>query len=518
MSAWLKKILTDRFWKVLSCVALVVVADSLFYEDPGADLSGLLSIRTVTTYSGWTTGMFIVLLSVMAAIHLSSSGKNGRSRTAAILALAGLGGSFIVEPSGLAFFLILICMPTIVLICSPGWEPNASLWAANVAGFAVKGWLKIFPDLSVFAKSIPVSKRFGNSVYWVIPLSLSAVFILLFALANPVIENNLEFLMEQILNIIDPNRWFFWVLAAMLSWPLIYPDGLKLPSRPIKAASIRMDGYNVRQSKLISIESITRGLVLFNIIFLIQTSMDIIYLWGGRALPEGLTYAGYAHRGAYPLILTALLAGAFVIIALRHGSGSERSPLVRRLVYLWIAQNVFLVFSSIWRTLLYIDVYSLTLLRVSALVWMGLVAAGLLSLIVRIQRGKSDKWLIDVNVLIVFVVLYISCFVNVRGLIAEYNVRHSFEGRGWGARLDVQYLVELGPSSMLALNDFCSERLAGKERQAEAKAAIEKLDAGLKDKFRDWRGWTLQRHALSGTSLTNCYEPAAASQTASNPE
>ena len=92
-----------------------------------------------------------------------------------------------------------------------------------------------------------------------------------------------------------------------------------------------------------------RSLVLFNLLFAAQTVMDINYLWAGAALPEGMSYASYAHRGAYPLIVTALLAATFVIVAMRPGSNAERSPLMRALVFLWVGQNVLLVVSSILR-------------------------------------------------------------------------------------------------------------------------------------------------------------------------
>lgn len=54
--------------------------------------------------------------------------------------------------------------------------------------------------------------------------------------------------------------------------------------------------------------ALLRALVVFNAIFAVQTLLDAAYLWGGVALPDGLSYAAYAHRGAYPLIVTALLA------------------------------------------------------------------------------------------------------------------------------------------------------------------------------------------------------------------
>ena len=53
-----------------------------------------------------------------------------------------------------------------------------------------------------------------------------------------------------------------------------------------------------------------RSLILFNLLFAVQTVLDIVYLWGNVALPADISYASYAHRGAYPLILTALIAAA----------------------------------------------------------------------------------------------------------------------------------------------------------------------------------------------------------------
>src|SRR3546814_2069336 len=61
--------------------------------------------------------------------------------------------------------------------------------------------------------------------------------------------------------------------------------------------------------------------------------------WSGAALPGHVTLAEYAHRGAYTLIATALLAGLFVLVVLRPGEAATRSPRVRGLVVLWIAQN-----------------------------------------------------------------------------------------------------------------------------------------------------------------------------------
>ena len=131
------------------------------------------------------------------------------------------------------------------------------------------------------------------------------------------------------------------------------------------------------------------ALVAVILIFALQNGLDIAFLWSGARLPDGMTFAGYAHRGAYPLIATALLAGLFVLVTLRPGSPLAASATTRRLVYLWIGQNVLLVASTILRTLDYVDAYSLTRLRIAALVWMALVAAGLVLICWRIWARRS---------------------------------------------------------------------------------------------------------------------------------
>jgi hypothetical protein len=74
------------------------------------------------------------------------------------------------------------------------------------------------------------------------------------------------------------------------------------------------------------------SLVTFNTIFAVENVLDTVFLWRGAGRPSGVTMADYAHRGAYSLIVTALLAGVFVLLALRLGSAAAARTRVRRLV------------------------------------------------------------------------------------------------------------------------------------------------------------------------------------------
>ena len=133
---------------------------------------------------------------------------------------------------------------------------------------------------------------------------------------------------------------------------------------------------------------------MLSLLFLFQNVLDIEYLWSGAALPSGMTYAEYAHRGAYPLIATTLLAGLLTLITFGRQCTGPVWKQARILVYIWLVQNVFLVASSLLRLWKYISVYSLTELRVAAAFWMLLVACGLCLILYKVWKNKDLAWLV----------------------------------------------------------------------------------------------------------------------------
>jgi hypothetical protein len=229
--------------------------------------------------------------------------------------------------------------------------------------------------------------------------------------------------------------------------------------------------------------------VLFNALFAVENALDIAFLWSGAALPQGVSLADYAHRGAYPLIVTALLAGLFVLIVFQPGSTLARGAWPRRLVVLWVAQNLILVASSLLRTLDYVEAYSLTRLRIAALVWMALVAVGLILIGWRLLRGKSASWLIDANLMAAAVALAACGILDLGALAATWNVRHAREVGGAGAGLDLCYLNNLGASALAPLSELETRPLAPgfRERVAYVRARVAAETEARQD---HWRGWT----------------------------
>lgn len=327
---------------------------------------------------------------------------------------------------------------------------------------------------------------------WAMPVGLGLVFALLLIAANPVAEGWLDPFSRWRLEALPAGqRQLLWAGAALLAWLSLRQTAIAaaLGTPAGRRATVRT--ATPGRGGIFNAESVARALVLFNLMFAVQTGLDLAYLWGGATLPEGMSYAEYAHRGAYPLLITALLAGLFGILV--QPWLGDRAGL-SALLYLWIAQNVALVLSSILRLDLYVGAYGLTGLRVAAFVWMGLVAAGLLLMVVQLVGRRSLGWLFTGVGGLAIATLYLCAFVNFGGLIARHNLSRP------ELPLDAVYNCLLGEGAAPAILAF--EARHGRQLcPGPATIISEPLD------WREWgyRNWRLRRSLAEAAPL-----PAAA--------
>ncbi len=213
----------------------------------------------------------------------------------------------------------------------------------------------------------------------------------------------------------------------------------------------------------------------------VQTGLDASILLGGAALPAGMTYAAYAHRGAYPLLATALLAGGFALAA-RPFLAAQ--PGLRPLLLLWLAQNIVLSLSAFLRLDLYVGAYGLTWLRLYALIWIALTAAGLALTLWQVARARPNRWLVSRTAALLLATVYALGFVNLAGVIAERNLALP--------RPDFDYLCSLGPMASAATARAMAE---------DPSPARELAFCIAPPAQTGWRGWSLRawrvRHAIA---------------------
>ncbi|QUD87415.1 DUF4153 domain-containing protein [Phenylobacterium montanum] len=453
-----------RLWaKAAWAAGLTLAADQLFYGHPGGSVA-----------AGFTLALAVALLSTHPEI-----GRDRRAKAAFVVAiLAAL--SLADRPTFVAEAFLAAGLSVAVLAGRSAPEAGLGRWAARMAFQGVAALAGPALDLAGLRRILRKRPLLRPPLLPILalPVTGAAVFLTLFAVANPVIGQVLTEIAPP-----EPDIWRIGYALMVLTgvWALLRPRLLP-PAKGVRTAPIR-------PSAGVAPASIALSLGLFNALFAIENGLDIAFLWSGAPLPHGVTLAGYAHRGAYTLIATALLAGLFVLVFLRPGSDSSRRPWIRRLVVLWVAQNLVLVASSALRTADYIETYSLTRLRIAALVWMVLVALGLVLICWRLLRTKSAGWLIGVNATAAALALAGCAAVDLGAVAASWNVTHAREFGGTGAALDVCYLAQLGDSALVPLSALAASRLPPDLQGRVATVRANILD-DLAARQGEWRSWT----------------------------
>lgn len=481
------RLLAARFVLAGACVAL---ADWLFH---GHDV-------------GLSLALFLGAMGIVAAMANPINASPHMRLVACGALLAGLLPLIeIIGIVSIAFGVMGLAVFTILMTAANGSEWRSRIRWAFKLPLHGPGWL--FADLKharalarQTEKPIP---RLRSLEAWVVPAIFLTVFLWLFASANPLIERWLgEIDFTLLWNFVELDRLVFWAAIIVAIWPFIHVRAARESARKALAGAA-IGGAASDPDGFLGATAILRSLVLFNALFALQTGLDIAYLWGGAALPDGMSYAAYAHRGAYPLVGTALLAAGFALVAMRPGGPAEQSTLIRPLVLAWIGQNIVLVVSSMLRLDLYVAAYSLTELRAAALVWMLLVAVGLILMIVQLQRKKPVSWLLTMNSASLALALYACCFINFPYVVAAYNVEHCREVSGAGPDLDQYYLLSLGPQAIPAIDAYARHGLSAERKEALSGHCQDSnfsycqwRSARLGRLFDDWRGWSFRAWRL----------------------
>ena len=230
-------------------------------------------------------------------------------------------------------------------------------------------------------------------------------------------------------------------------------------------------------------------LVVLNGLFCAVNTIDAFYLWTHRKLPAGVTASQYVHEGVNSLIAAVLLSAVVMAVLFQQDRGIGQSPALKRLGYVWTAQNFILIAGVTLRLVRYIQDYLLTLQRVYALSFVLLVAAGFVLLVFHIAWNRTLNWLILSNGVATITLFFVMQFLDVAGWVANYNVTRWELG---SKKLDIEYLESLGAPAWPALARVAdSERIEAREiKDWLEKTTIQERSAC---DSRNWRSWQARR-------------------------
>ena len=353
---------------------------------------------------------------------------------------------------------------------------------------------------------ILIARRIGAvPPLWVlaIPLGLVICFSLLIVPANLVLTQWTINFTDRAINLlarIDElpiGRIAFWFIVALTGYGLVRFRLGRHHHRPRKPPIVRRLDESMRRH---AVQVALLSLAGLNLLYLLVNVVDVIFLWLTFELPEGVTYAQFAHQGSYRLIAAVVLAAVTVVVLLPKGSLQLEHRMARGLSYLFVAQNLFVLASGARRLFLYVDVYGLTRFRVATVLWMLLVAAGYLLILARIYGRRPVGFLFRANTVSTALLLSVTAVLNIDGFIADWNVRRYEQippamGRGDQSAVDVDYLASLEAASLPAIARLIEvARASGNPYVAEH--AAEALDSRLKEeriKLQSWQSWTWRR-------------------------
>jgi hypothetical protein len=437
---------------LMSSPESVIAAPSIFSSSPTPRSLGIVAAASIgaglLSHNQWPGSLVALVAAVPLVLLTKEQSTKGWSRDTLLCAAYSCVAllSVAIDPGALNLSLLWIgCAALALTGGGMALTLPAALLAAlvdSIFRFVLPGKPNIDPQLA----SVGVARANGWFTLLVLPVLAAATFGALLISANPIIADFAKRMSWSL-----PVTYLFSIstpvaLAAFLLMGML----MRMRPRTVDTIAAKLDIAESKVSRYFSRTSILITLGLLNVMFAAENVLDYAYIWQGISLPPGMTFTSYVHRGSYSLIATALLAAVLMIVIFRQGTDTQDSRRARWLVYLFAFQNVLLVASTAKRTVAYVDYSGMTLWRLSALIWMAVVAIGLLLIAVRVWRNHSTSWLLNSNLAVAALVLLGASLMNFVGIITHWNVERAAAGR----EIDFSYNYSLGPHALPALLDL----------------------------------------------------------------
>lgn len=194
--------------------------------------------------------------------------------------------------------------------------------------------------------------------------------------------------------------------------------------------------------------SVTVMTVLFSIsiVYLLFSIVQISYLYGGsqKVIESGYTYAEYARRGFFELVLVALINFTILISSIKFTKvdGQRTASTLKATYSLLIVFTFNMITSAFYKMNLYEKAFGYTILRILVQIFIVYLGILLVILLFKVWR-KSFKPLRIA--LIVSMVFYMAInFMNIDKVIAKNNIDRYIET----GDIDMYYMIGLSYDSI----------------------------------------------------------------------
>ncbi|MBR5968230.1 MAG: DUF4173 domain-containing protein, partial [Lachnospiraceae bacterium] len=157
------------------------------------------------------------------------------------------------------------------------------------------------------------------------------------------------------------------------------------------------------------------------LLYLVFSVVQILFLFTGSfELPEGISYAEYARRGFFQLLVVSVMNLAVVLILKKH---IEKSRVLNAILLVICFCTYIMIASSAIRMIMYIQAYNLTMYRISVLFALLTLAVLLVGVIILVLKDDfSFRRFCVVAVSIIYIPF---AFLNADAQIARFNLANN---------------------------------------------------------------------------------------------
>lgn len=356
--------------------------------------------------------------------------------------------------------------------------------------------------------------RLFRFYYMLVPAVIIALFIIIYRFANPVFDDYMGELFSNIghwIGRVFDHIDFVWVMMLLLgfvfsSFALVHVLDRQMIHRDSIALDTlkRVRGRMMKGVSSMGLKNEWRAglflLITLNTLILLLNAIDLYWVWFNFEW-RGQYLKDFVHEGTYLLIFSMIISMGIVLYFFRKNLNFfSRNVWLKRLCYLWLAQNAFLALSVAVRNWRYIEHFALAYKRIGVFFFLAAVLLGIITIIIKVSQRKTTFYLFRTNALAAYVIILLSALVPWDLLIANYNFRHydrSF--------LHFDYLSTLSPTALPALDKELSELRAMQVRQDvlfpfeeaymsadEYHDVIREKKQAFKERFeqKTWQEWT----------------------------
>ena len=357
------------------------------------------------------------------------------------------------------------------------------------------GW-DWFARRSRYAQVGPSLPRF----FWLnigLPLAALLAFGTLFVLANPDLVTSfktwLDWAWSTLWESLDEllPTWMevlVWIAAAWVTVGLLRPVWKGSLLGPFSAAAGDSSDEAAKPGAARLYSAIRNTLAAVIALFAVYLGFEFKTLWF-RVFPPGFHYSGYAHEGAAWLTVALALATVMLSVAFRGRILQDpRLPQLRRLAWIWSAENLILAIAVFNRMHIYVGFNGMTRMRTVGLFGISAVVVGFILVVWKIAHRRDFVWLLQRHLWTVAIAAYLFALTPVDALVHTYNVRRILAG---DSAPSVQISVHpISSEGVLVLHPLVGSRDPVVREGIRALLAERALQAEATSRRQTQQGWT----------------------------